>query len=121
MQIRRRCRFPDEVFRHAQQSSRGRIVVQPGNITDLGDSDAVGAKERPVVQEIPVDPEATLVHQRVMPGAQEQQVIDSGLAAVRPVLDVMALDETTVIVSREGASVVVSCPNGPLDRLRDDA
>ena len=94
--------------------------MHPGNIPDLGYRDAVGAEERPVVAEIFIDPEAALVHQRVVLRAQQQEVVDIGLAAIGPVLDMMAFEESMVIASGERAAVIVPCPNSPLDRFRDD-
>lgn len=85
MQIDGRRRFPDEVFRNAQQSSRGRIFVQGGNIAvdhvaqviaAVGYRDAVRPQEIPAILEVLLDPEAALVHERVVLRAQQHQVVE---------------------------------------------
>ena len=57
-----------------------------------GDGFAAWGSEFGVAGAIQLEPVAALVHQSVMMPAQQQQVIETGLAAVRPVLYVMGVD-----------------------------
>ena len=73
--VGKRPRVLDEFFRNAQQSSRGRILNRCGNsvINDVSlavaavwHRDPVGTREIPAILKVLLDPEATLVHERVM-------------------------------------------------------
>ena len=98
------------------QSSRGRNAVAA-----LWNCPAVGLHKVPAVLEVALDAVAAFVHQRVMPGAQQHQVREAGFAVVRPMLDVMTVQEAVVVAARESAAAMVSRIQGALDGLRDDA
>ena len=76
MKIQRRRPLRYSFFRHAQQSSRGRIFDHPGNISNLGYGYSIGPYEEPFVAVVPVDAEATLMNERVMLRAQKQKIIE---------------------------------------------
>ena len=75
----------------------------------------VGAREANAAAGGPLDSEPALVHQAVVMTAEQQQVVDRGLAAVRPVFDVMRIDETTLRTAREAATRVAG-PQRPAQR-----
>jgi hypothetical protein len=64
-----------------------------GTITAGRHRTAVGPLEKPSIAVVFLDAEAALVHQPMVRGAQEHQVRETGLAAGRPVLDMMGIDE----------------------------
>ena len=61
------------------------------------------------------------MHERVVLRAQQHEVINGGLAAVRPVLYMVAIQEAAVLAARKHAMVTVPCAHCALDRLRHDA
>ena len=65
--------------------------------------------EVPVVTEILLNAKATFMHQRVMPGAQQHQVIQARLATIRPMLNMVTMQVTAIATTGEGAAVVVAC------------
>src|SRR5690606_17492675 len=73
--------------------------------------------EEPPIPIVLLDPEPALVHQRVMRRAEQDQILEARLPAVRPMLDVVRLDETLPTASRE-TTPAVPCPQRPLDRFR---
>ena len=50
------------------------------------------------------------MHQRVMLRAQQHQVLEARLAAVRPVFDVVAVKVAAVLAAREPAATIVPGP-----------
>jgi hypothetical protein len=86
---------PDIVVRHIRQTiSRRRHGA------------AVRPAEEPAVPVVFADCEATLVTQLVMRLAQEHQVIETRLAAVRPVFYVMRIDEALAAAARKTTASV---------------
>lgn len=63
--------------------------------------DAIGTVECPLVSEVPSYREATFMHRRVVLRAQQHQVVERGLATVRPVHHVVDVQEAFVTAARE--------------------
>ena len=59
----------------------------------------------------PLDAVTTLVHEPVMPPAEEDEVVEARLASACPVLDVVSIHEALPLASGEAAAVV-SPPQG---------
>ena len=127
MPINRRRRLLGHFFQGAQQSATWRIQVRAVEfgidhvlrvIADVGYRDTVGPHEEPRIVEVFFDAEAALVHERMVSRAKQEQVVERGLTAVGPVLDVVAVEEAPVPAAGEAAAVPVSCPYGALDGLR---
>ena len=121
MQVHRFRWLQNEIFRDAQQSSTWRIVVRPGKITALRNRYPIGSLEVPAVIEVFFDPETTFVHQRVVIRTQQHQVIETRLATVRPVLDVMAMQVAAVLAARKRTAVTIPCAQCSLDGSWDGA
>jgi hypothetical protein len=68
--------------------------------------DAIRPAKEPAVAVVLADREAALVAQLVMRMAQEHQVLEAGLAAGRPVLDVMRIDEALAAAARETTAAI---------------
>ncbi len=68
--------------------------------------------------QVVVDGVAALVDETVVAAAEQQQVGERGLAAERPVLDVVRVDVDAVVTAGEAAAVV-ACEQGPAKRGRD--
>src|SRR5690606_41703987 len=62
--------------------------------------------EEPPVPIVLLDPEPALVHQRVMPRAQQDQILEARLPAARPMHHVMRFDETRSPTPREAAAAI---------------
>src|SRR5690606_18186643 len=62
--------------------------------------------EEPPVPTVLLDPEPALVHQRVMPRAQQDQILEARLPAARPMHHVMRFDETRSPTPREAAAAI---------------
>ena len=77
--------------------------------------------EVPVVTKILLNAKTTFMHQRVMPGAQQHEVIQARLATIRPMLNMVTMQVTTISTAGESAAVVVSGPQGSLNRCRHNA
>lgn len=67
---------------------------------------AVRSPEEPAVPVVFLDGIPRLVHQPVMPVAQQYQIISACLATVCPVLNMMGIDESFVFTAREPAASV---------------
>src|SRR5690606_1820015 len=69
-----------------------------------------GAPVRPAEKPAPcvvlLDCEAALVHSGVVRRAKKKQIVEAVLPAVRPVLDVMRLDETLAAAARKPAAAI---------------
>ncbi len=87
----------------------------------VGHSDGVRPHKEPAVLKVLVDAKAAFVHQRVVLRAQQHQVVECGLSSVRPVLDMVAMQEALVSAARECTAVVVPGAHGPGYGLGDDA
>jgi hypothetical protein len=92
-------------IRSAITASRHRAPVRP--------------PEEPPVAIILIDPEAALVHQRVVLAAEQHQVGETRFTARRPVLDVVRIDEASASAAGEAAPLV-ACPERPFDGFRHD-
>ena len=92
-----------------------------GNIADLGNGNAVRAEKGPIVTKVLLNGEATFVHERVMPGAEQQQVAEIRIALVAPVFDMVTVEEAKIPATGKRTGVVVSCPDSALDARRDNA
>ena len=90
-------------------------------IADLGHGDAVRSVEHPALIEVLIDPEAAFVHERVVLRAQQHQIIERRVAAVRPVLDMVNVQVPSVIAPGERAAVMVARFHRALDSLGNDA
>ena len=55
-----------------------------------------------------LDRAATFVDEPVMAAAEQDEVVDAGLASMRPVVDVVGVDETVVLAPREAAAAVAT-------------
>ncbi len=55
----------------------------------------------------PLDPIPILMHESVVPPAEQDEVVERGRTAVRPVLDVVCIQEPRVGAARERAPVLV--------------
>jgi hypothetical protein len=65
-------------------------------------------------------PIATLVHQRMVEATQEQQIVEIGWSTVRPVRDVMTVDEAGVRAAREPTAPIAALER-PANGWRDRA
>src|SRR5690606_1650911 len=81
---------------------------------------SIRSPEEPAIAIIFLDAEAALVHQRVMLRAKQHQVGEARLAARRPVLDVVGVDEALAPAAGKTAASV-ACPERAFDCLRHDA
>ena len=61
------------------------------------DEAAIGPAEADTTVGGPFDVEPVFVHQAVVMAAEQYEVIDRGVAAIRPVPDVMRIDETASV------------------------
>ena len=95
-------------------------VHAPGVIAAIGHRDAVGPNKAPAVLKVLLNTKAAFMDERVMSGAQQNQVIDRGLATVRPVLDMMAIEEALVIAAGKRAAMIVTGSYHPGYRFGDD-
>jgi hypothetical protein len=86
---------PDIVVRHVCQT-----------ISRRRHSAAVRPAEEPAVAVVFADGETSLVAQLVMRLAEEHQIFETRLAAVRPVFDVMRINEALAAAPRETTSAV---------------
>ena len=55
-----------------------------------------------------MNPKAPFMHHPVMPAAQEDQVVHTGLTAIRPVSDVMRIDKAAADTTRKAASAIAA-------------
>ena len=55
---------------------------------------------------ISTESKTLLMHQPMVPPAQQQQIVHRGLTAIHPVLNVMGIDETAAVTARETAATV---------------
>jgi hypothetical protein len=86
---------PDIVVRHVRQT-----------ISRFRHGAAVRPAEEPAIAVVFADGEAALVAQLVMCLAQQHQVLETRLAAVRPVFDVMRIDEALTAAARKTTAAV---------------
>ena len=70
------------------------------------DGTAIGPAEADSVVGGPLDAEPVFMHQSVMMTAEQNKIVDRGVAAIRPVTDVVRIDETPMAAAREAASAV---------------
>jgi hypothetical protein len=70
------------------------------------DDTAIGPAELDAAVGGPLDVEPVFVHQPVVMAAEQYKIIDRSVAAIRPVPDVMRIDETAMAAAREAASAV---------------
>ena len=125
MKISRRRWLGHFVFPLAQQSSRGRnfnhfgpgalgvkILINhvPGAVTELGNGNAIGPEEGPSVLKVLLDSKSAFMHQRVMPRAQQHEVLEIRFTTVRPVLDMVIVQKSSIMAAWEGAAVTVPRP-----------
>ena len=61
------------------------------------------------------------MHQRVVLRAQQHQIVEGRLATVRPVVDVMAMQEAPIVTSWELATAIVPGSQCSLDSFWDDS
>ena len=74
----------------------------------------VGPPEYPPIPEVLVDAIAAFVHETMMAGAKEQQVVETRLAAGRPVPNMVRIDEAAVSATGKRAAFVTR-PQGTAD------
>jgi len=70
------------------------------------DEATIGPAEADVAVGRPLDAEPAFVHQPVVMTAEQSEIVDRGVAAIRPVTDVMRIDETVMAATREPAAAV---------------
>jgi len=70
------------------------------------DDTAIGPAEPDAVVGAPLDAEPAFVHQPVVMTAEQYEIVDRGVAAIRPVPDVMRIDETAMAATRKPTSAV---------------
>jgi len=70
------------------------------------DEATIGPAEADLAIGGPLDAEPAFVHQPVVMTAEQNEILDRGVAAIRPVSDVMRIDETAMAAAREPASAV---------------
>jgi hypothetical protein len=58
-------------------------------VTELRNGNAVGPQKGPSVLKVFLDSKAPFVYQRVVPRAQQHEIIEIGFTTVRPVLDMV--------------------------------
>ncbi len=71
----------------------------------LDDAPVGPAEVKPVITN-PLDAEPALVHQPVMAAAQQDEIVERGIAAIRPVADMMRIDEAFMVTARKAAAAV---------------
>ena len=70
--------------------------------------------EEPAILVVTLERKSTLVHELVMPGAQQHQVVETGVATSRPMLYVMRVDKARVVTTGK-RTAFVPCDQGALD------
>ncbi len=70
------------------------------------DEATIGPVETDIAIGSPLDAEPAFVYQPVMMTAQQNEVVDRGVTAIRPVTDVMRIDEAVMAAAREPAATV---------------
>jgi len=103
-----------------RQSLRGGIPPPLRAVAAGRHRAAVGALEEPAIAVILLQPKAAFVHQPMMASAQQQQVAEGGLAAGRPVSDVVRVHEAPAAATGKSATPVAR-PQGPFDGGRHGA
>ena len=81
------------------------------------DEATIGPVEQDVIVGGPLDTEAAFVGQPVVMAAEQHEIVDRGVAALRPVADVMLIDETAMVTARKTATAV-ACLQGTAHRRR---
>jgi len=81
------------------------------------DEAAIGPAEPDVAVGGPLGAEPAFVYQPVVMTAEQNEIVDRGVATIRPVADVMRIDETAIAAAREPASAVARL-QGPAQRRR---
>ena len=84
------------------------------------DNAPIGPAEADLAIADPFDAEAALVHQPVMLAAQQDEIADRGFAAIRPVANMMRIDEAVMVAARKAAAAVAR-DQGPAHRWRHRA
>ena len=69
---------------------------------------------------MPLNREAALVHERVMSRAEREHVVEGGFSAIRPVLNVVDIQEAQVPTARIDTAAI-SCQHGLAQRAGHDA
>jgi hypothetical protein len=64
------------------------------------DEATIGPAEADMAIGGPLDAESAFVYQPVVMTAEQNEIVDRGVAAIRPVLDVMRIDETAMAAAR---------------------
>ena len=72
------------------------------------------ANEDPVVLKVFLDSKPSFVHQWMMTRAKRHKIVDAGLAAVGPMLNVMNVQEATVTATRKSTAMIVAHDSGEL-------
>ncbi len=70
------------------------------------DGFSVGQGERDLAGWMGLDAIALFMHQSMMPAAQQHQVVHGSFTAIRPVVDVMGIDEPGAVTAREAAAAI---------------
>ena len=82
----------------------------PGGVTELGHGNAVGPQEGPSVLKVFLDSKSPFVHQRVVPRAQQHEVLEICFNTSRPVFDMVVVQKPSIMAARKGAAVTVPRP-----------
>jgi len=77
-----------------------------GAISRARDNAAIGPAEIDALAAVVVDRETAFVHERVMIRAEQREIVETRLATVRPMLDVMPVDVTVIPAARKRAAAI---------------
>jgi hypothetical protein len=70
------------------------------------DHTAIGPTEADAVVIGPLNAEPAFMHQSMVMAAEQNKIVDRGVTAIRPVLNVMRIDKAAMVAARETAADV---------------